>query len=154
MSTHTARIDWSLADGDDFAQRRYSRAHTLTFDGGTIVTGSPSPSLVPEPFSNPAGVDPEELLVAALSACHMLWFLDLTSRQGRVVERYADQAEGVMARNPDGKLAMTRVILRPEVRFAAPEPSATEVADLHHLAHEACFIASSVRTAVIVEPRA
>ena len=104
-------------------------------------------------MSDPTAVDPEEAFVAALSSCHMLWFLSLAVKRGWVVDAYADHASGTLGRNEDGKVAMTRVVLRPATAFSgASVPSSTEVAEVHHAAHEACFLASSVRTEVVVEP--
>lgn len=153
MSIYTAQIDWTLRDGDDFAARRYSRVHTITFDGGAELAGSPSPSIVRAPHSDSAGVDPEEMFVASLSACHMLFVLEFAARAGWTVERYRDAAEGVLAKDVEGRLAMTRVTLRPEIRFQSPEPSTAALSDLHHRAHAACFIANSVRTEVVVAPQ-
>lgn len=118
-----------------------------------MVPASSSPHVVPLPYSDPAGVDPEEAFVAALSSCHMLWFLDLAARAGWVVDQYRDKAEGVMARNPEGQLAMTRVTLRPAVQFAPGHaPTAQMQQTLHHRAHASCFIANSVKTEVLCEP--
>ena len=151
MSVHRATIDWSLDDGD-FLKRRYSRAHTLSFDGGVEVAGSPSPHIVPAPFLRADAVDPESAFTASLSACHMLWFLDLAARAGFVVASYRDEAEGTLGRNGAGKMAMTRVALRPAIAFTGERrPTAEELAGLHHAAHEACFIANSVTTEVVVE---
>ena len=151
MSAHRATVEWALDDGD-FLKRRYSRAHTLCFDGGVTVAGTPSPHIVPAPFSRADAVDPEALFTASLSACHMLWFLDLAARAGFVVASYRDAAEGTLAKNAAGKVAMTRVVLRPAITFAGEiRPASEEIAALHHAAHEACFIANSVTTEVVVE---
>lgn len=151
MSLHPATVEWTLGDGD-FLKRRYSRAHTLLFEGGLTVPGSPSPSIVPAPWSREGAVDPEAAFTASLSACHMLWFLDLAARAGFVVAAYTDRAEGALAKNAAGKMAMTRVVLRPEVKFTGDtRPSVEDIAALHHAAHEACFIANSVTTEVVVE---
>jgi len=151
MSLHRVTVDWRL-DGD-FAARRYSRAHTLSFDGGLTVPGSSSPHVVPLPYSREDALDPEAAFTAALSSCHMLWFLDLACRDGFEIAAYRDEAEGLLAKGPDGRMAMTRVVLRPAVTFAGERrPSAAEVEALHHRAHEACFIANSVKTEVVVEP--
>lgn len=153
MSQHTARTEWVRGD-QPFTDRRYSRAHTLRFDGGAVVPASSSPQVVPLPMSDASAVDPEEMFVAALSSCHLLWFLDLACRAGWCVDRYDDAAEGHMGRDADGHLAIIQVTLRPAVAFAGErQPDAAEVARLHHAAHEACFIARSVRCPVEVEPR-
>ena len=153
MSHYSARILWSRGD-QAFTDRRYSRAHRIRFDGGIDVAASSSPQVVPLPFSDAAAVDPEELFVASLSSCHMLWFLDLACRAGWCIDSYDDDALGTMARDDQGRLAMTEVVQRPAVAFAGERrPDDAEVARLHHAAHEACFIASSVRSEVRVEPR-
>jgi organic hydroperoxide reductase OsmC/OhrA len=153
MSSYSARVLWSRGD-QVFSDRRYRRSHRLLFDGGAELMGSSSPQVVPLPGSDPAGVDPEELFVASLSACHMLWFLDLACRAGHVVDSYDDAPEGLMARDGQGRLAMTEVTLQPRVAFAGAAPDPAEVLRLHHAAHEACFIANSVRSTVRVQPRA
>lgn len=154
MSQYSARIVWSRGD-QVFTDRRYSRAHRLHFDGGAELAGSSSPAVVPPPGSDPAAVDPEEMFVASLSSCHMLWFLDLACRAGWCVDRYEDDAQGTLAKDAGGRLAMTEVVLRPAVRFAGQrQPDAHALAQLHHAAHEACFIANSVRSALRVQPRA
>ena len=152
MSQYHATIAWQR-DGQPFSDRRYRRHHQWRFDGGAVVAGSSSPQVVPLPMSDPAAVDPEEAFVASLSSCHLLWFLDLACRAGWVVDDYRDDASGEMARNAEGRLAMTRVTLRPCVRFAGTrQPDADEIARLHEAAHQACFIANSVRTEVCCEP--
>lgn len=149
MGTYTATIVWQ--DDGQFASGRYSRGHEIRFDGGAVVRGSSSPHVVPLPFSDPAGVDPEEALVASVSACHMLWFLNLAQEAGLEVASYADEAEGVMGRVGRGKMAVTRIALRPRIRFAGAEPSAEQIERLHHEAHERCFIANSLKTEIVVE---
>jgi organic hydroperoxide reductase OsmC/OhrA len=152
MAQYTSTIAWER-HGANFLDRKYSRAHQWGFDGGTSVRGSSSPHVVRAPMSDPAAVDPEEAFVASLSSCHMLWFLDLACRAGFVVDEYRDVALGTMAKNAEGKLAMTLVVLRPEVWFAGPQPSSEEFSRLHHQAHEECFIAASVKTEVRCEPQ-
>jgi organic hydroperoxide reductase OsmC/OhrA len=151
---HTAHVAWQRGD-QPFVDHKYSRAHRWRFDGGVEVPASASPHVVPPPLSSPAAVDPEEAFVAALSSCHMLWFLSLAAKCGFRVDSYEDEAVGVMAKNSDGKLAMTDVTLRPRVVFSGDlQPGADAVAHLHEAAHDACFIANSVRTRVRVEPAA
>lgn len=151
MSQHTAIIEWERRR-QSFADGKYSRAHAWRFDGGAEVRASSSPHVVPLPWSDPAGVDPEEAFVASLSSCHMLWFLHFAARRGFVVERYRDEAVGAMETVEEKRLAITRVTLRPEVIFAGEKtPAAEDVDRLHRLAHENCFIANSVKTAVTVE---
>ena len=155
MSQHRARVAWRLVeDAEAFLAGRYSRAHTLGFDDGLEVPGTPSPSIVPAPWSRTAAVDPEAAFTSALSSCHMLWFLDLAKQAGFVVASYEDEAVGTLARVARGRLAMTRAVLRPRVVFAGEKsPTSEELAALHHRAHELCFIANSVTTEVVVEPR-
>ena len=149
---HTALIRWEAGDAD-FLGKRYSRAHTWTFDGGAVVPGSSSPLVVPLPMSDARAVDPEEAFVAALSSCHMLWFLDLASRAGIAIARYEDAAAGRMGRNAEGKLVVDVVTLRPRTRVTgARVPDAAELAALHHRAHEECFLANSVRCEIRCEP--
>lgn len=149
MGRHVAEIVWQ-SDGS-FASGQYSRRHELRFDGGAVVTASSSPQVVPPPLSDPAGVDPEEALVASISSCHMLWFLSLARELGLEVESYRDRAEGVLGRIAPGRMGMARVTLRPEIAFAGRQPDAQELERLHHEAHERCFIANSLRTKVVVE---
>ena len=151
MSTYTATIRWSRSGEGDFTKGQYSRAHSWEFDGGLTVPASPSPHIVPAPWNDPSGVDPEEAFVASLSSCHMLFFLEFSRRAGFVVDDYVDEAEGVLEKRADGKMAMTRVTLRPRVSWGGTPPDEGAIADLHHRAHEACFIANSVTSEVKVE---
>ncbi|MGH6625173.1 MAG: OsmC family protein [Burkholderiaceae bacterium] len=152
MSHYTAEVLWQR-DGQDFLGNRYSRRHLLRFDGGAEVAGSSSPHVVPVPMSDASAVDPEEAFVASLSSCHMLWFLSLAAKRRFCVDRYFDAAEGVMEKNAAGKMAMTLVTLRPEVKFSGERlPTREQIEQLHHQAHEECFIANSVRTEVRCEP--
>jgi organic hydroperoxide reductase OsmC/OhrA len=149
MAVYTADISWKLKDGEDFAKGRYSRGHTLSFDGGTIVPASASPHVVGR-WAVEAAVDPEEMLVAALSNCHMLSFLHLARLAGFIVASYRDHAEGVMEEIAPGRQAMTKVVLHPDIEWTGRAPDKTELDHLHHEAHELCFIANSVKTEVIV----
>jgi organic hydroperoxide reductase OsmC/OhrA len=151
VSTYTATIRWKRTGEGDFTKGQYSRAHEWTFDGGVTVPASASPHVVPAPWSDPAGVDPEEAFIASLSSCHMLFLIDFARRAGLTVDNYVDEAEGVMEKRSDGRIAMTRVTLRPRISWGGEAPDAAAVADLHHRAHEACFIANSVTTEVVVE---
>ena len=145
MSTYTATVLWQRGE-QVFTDNRYSRRHDISFDGGITLAGSSSPHVVPTPYSDPSAVDPEEAFVAALSSCHMLWFLSLAGRAGWCVDRYEDAAEGVMAAGADGRLMMTVVTLKPTVRFHGKQPTDAEHAALHEAAHHACFIANSVKS--------
>lgn len=146
MSEHRATVSWERTT-EDFTYETYPRAHTWEFDGGVVVPASAAPGYA----GDPDRVDPEEAFVAALSSCHMLTFLALAARKRLVVDRYRDVAVGEMEKNADGKLAITRVVLRPEVTFQEP-PAPDVVEQMHHKAHEHCFIANSVKTDVVVEP--
>ena len=153
MHSHTARVTWERGE-EPFVDNLYSRRHVLRFDGGAEVAGSSSPGVVPVPMSDPAAVDPEEAFVASIASCHMLWFLSLAAAKQWRVDRYDDEASGVMEKNAEGRLAITRVTLRPAVAFSGERmPSPGEIGQLHHRAHERCFIANSVRTEIVVEPR-
>jgi len=153
MSEHKATISWNRTE-PDFLKGKYSREHTWTFDGGLTVPASPSPSVVPAPWSNPAHVDPEEAYVASISSCHMLTFLFLASRKGFVVDRYSDEAVGVITKNEQGVPWISSVTLHPSIVFSGERlPTPTDEEQLHHLAHEQCFIANSIKSAVTVEPK-
>jgi organic hydroperoxide reductase OsmC/OhrA len=152
MATHTATVAWSR-NGATFTDQRYSRAHQWRFDGGAVVPASSSPHIVPLPHSDAAAVDPEEAFIAALSSCHMLFFLSIAAAAGFVVERYEDSAEGRLAKNAAGRVVMTTVSLRPHATFAeGRRPSEEELHAMHHQAHEQCFLASSVRCEIECTP--
>jgi organic hydroperoxide reductase OsmC/OhrA len=148
MGKHIAQIEWR-SDGR-FKSGRYSRAHVWRFDGGAEIRASASPAVVPVPMSDPAGVDPEEALVASVASCHMLWFLSLAQAAGIAVESYADAVEGEMGRIAPGRIALARITLRPRIGFAGPAPDQALLDRLHAEAHEKCFIANSLRTEVVV----
>lgn len=151
MHTYEATVSWKKGD-QNFSDNRYSRAHIWRFDGGAQVAASSSPLSVPEPMSVAANVDPEEALIAATSSCHMLFFLSFAARGGFVVDDYVDRAVGVMEKGSDGKIAITRITLRPAIRFSGERhPTAHELADLHHRSHDACYIANSIKAEVTVE---
>jgi len=151
MSEHKATIRWKQRS-PDFLRGQYSREHTWTFDGGITIAASPSPSVVPVPNSNPANVDPEEAYVAALASCHMLTFLFLASRQGVTVESYDDEAVGVMTKDERGIPWVSRVTLRPTIVYGGQtSPGPAEVDQLHHRAHEQCYLANSVKTEIVVK---
>jgi organic hydroperoxide reductase OsmC/OhrA len=148
MSEHRATIAWRRTS-ESFDYEAYNRDHEWTFEGGVRVPASSAPDFK----GDPARVDPEKALVAALSSCHMLTFLAVCARKRLVVDAYDDEAVGYLEKNAEGKLAVTRVVLRPRVRFGGDGPPPDdELARLHDKAHHACFIANSVRTEVTVEP--
>lgn len=150
MSVHRAVVHWRSTDAP-FTYETYTRAHVWRFEGGAEVQASAAPSY----RGDPDLVDPEEAFVASLASCHLLTFLAIAAREGLVVEDYQDAPEGVLERNDAGRFSMTRVVLRPRVTFggAAPALAPDVLARLHARAHEECFIANSVRTEVLVEPR-
>ena len=149
MSTYRATVDWRCEG--DFASRRYSRVHQISFDGGLTVPGTAGPANVNPRYSMEGAMDPEQAFVAALSACHMLWFLDIAARAGFLAETYRDEAEGTLAQGEDRRQQMTRVVLRPRIAWSGRAPTAEELAGLHHRAHEECFIANSVKSDVVIE---
>jgi organic hydroperoxide reductase OsmC/OhrA len=150
--SYDVQIRWSRGDAV-FTDNRYSRAHTWHFDGGIEVPASSSPHVVRLPLSSAAAVDPEEAFVASLSSCHMLWFLSIAAQAGWRVDRYADGAVGVLGKNAAGKIAVTVVTLHPHATFSGPKlPSREEVVEMHHKAHNECFIANSVTTDIRCEP--
>ena len=152
MSEYKATISWYRKDEEDFLQSQYSRGHDWTFDGGTVVPASSSPQVVPLPYSVEANVDPEEAFVASLSSCHMLLFLSIAAKRRFIVDSYIDNAVGTMERDTNGKLSITRVKLRPQIVFSGEkQPTAEQIAKMHHQSHEQCFIANSVKTEVITE---
>ena len=149
MAEHKATVEWRSGGG--FQSGNYSRAHLWRFDGGAEVPGSSSPHVVRPPMSDPAAVDPEEALIAAASSCHMLWFLGLAREAGFDAASYRDEASGRMGKDERGRMAFTRIVLRPEIEWVGEGPDAEALARLHHAAHEACFIANSLRCEVVVE---
>lgn len=151
MAEHKAIIRWKRTS-EEFLQGRYSREHTWTFDGGATVAASPSPTVVPAPWSNPAHVDPEEAYVASISSCHMLTFLFLASKAGFQVDSYEDESVGVMTKNEKGVPWVSLVTLNPRIAYGGARlPTSEDVARLHHLAHEQCFIANSIKTEVNIQ---
>jgi len=152
MSEHTAKIIWSRGD-QHFLDNHYSRKHAIQLDGGLEIPASSSPHNVPLPYSDESAADPEELLVAALSNCHMLWFLAIAAKRGFRVDSYEDKAAGTMAKNTNGKLFLAQVILTPITTFSGDRiPTYEELKTLHNKAHEECFIANSVLTEIIIKP--
>ena len=151
MHRYEVRIAW-MRDGARFSDNRYSRGHEWSFDGGVKVKASASPWVVPLPYSVAEAVDPEEALVAAASSCHMLWFLSIAAKRGFVVDNYVDDAFGVMEKDVGGKLFISRITLRPKVRFSGDSlPTDPQLQSLHYAAHDECFIANSLKSEVVVE---
>jgi organic hydroperoxide reductase OsmC/OhrA len=150
MSEHKATIRWKRAS-PDFLKGKYSREHTWSFDGGLTVPASPAPSSVPAPYSNPANIDPEEAFVAAVSSCHMLTFLYLAYKQGFQVDSYDDEAVGLLTKNEKGIPWVSSITLYPKIIYGGEKlPTPSDEERLHHLAHEQCIIANSIKTEVTV----
>jgi organic hydroperoxide reductase OsmC/OhrA len=145
MAEHKITLTWDDG-GKPFTYDSYPREHVIAYKNGqqSVVT-----SAAPAYKGDGSHADPEDLLVAALSSCHMLSFLAICTKKKITVKSYRDEAVGFLE-NDNGKLWITRVILRPQADCdATPE----KLAEIHHLAHEACFIANSVKTDISVEPR-
>lgn len=151
MSTYFAKVKWKSNSHEDFAKNRYSRAHEWSFDGGITVPASSSVHAVRLPFSVEEAVDPEEALVAAASSCHMLSFLWVVSKRGFVIESYEDNAVGEMTKNELGKEWISRISLDPQIAWGDKTPTAEELAEMHHEAHEVCYIANSIKSEVVVK---
>ena len=150
---YTAEVMWHRQT-QKFIDGRYSRRHTIHFDGGLEVAGSSSPHTVPVPYSAPGAMDPEEALVSALSSCHMLWFLSIAAKAGFMVDKYHDSAVGYMGQDADGRTRMMTVLLRPEVTISGDrQPTPAEFEALHHQAHDDCYIANSVKAEVRCEAK-
>lgn len=154
MSDYSASVQWARSTHELFLDNQYSRGHTWTFDGGAVVAASAAPDVVPLPYSVAANVDPEEAFIASLASCHMLFFLAIAAKQKWVVDTYCDNAAGVLAKNAEGKMAMTLITLKPKVTFGGDhQPTVEQIQKIHHQAHERCFIANSVKTEVKVLPQ-
>ena len=149
MSEHRVKVNWTPGP-EGFSHESYNRDHVWTFESGIEVQASAAPGFQ----GNPGRVDPEEALVGALSSCHMLTFLAVAAKKRLIVDRYEDDAVGFLEKNAEGRLAVTRVTLRPKVAWGGEKaPSAEEIEKIHEKAHQACFIANSVSSEVSIEPR-
>jgi len=152
MSQYTAEVLWRRGE-QAFVDNRYSRKYAIKFDGGIEVAGSASPQVVPPPLSDLSAVDPEELLVAALAGCHMLWFLSIAAKRHFRVDRYVDAPTGVLSKNAAGQFSMTSFTLKPEATFSGDNlPTRAQIDEMHHEAHEKCNIANSINGEVRCEP--
>jgi organic hydroperoxide reductase OsmC/OhrA len=151
MSLHQATVEWRRL-GADFDYKTYDRGHWLSFGDDIRVPGTAARANIPETAPHSPGIDPEQAFVAAISSCHMLWFLHIAFTAKLVVDRYVDNASGLLEKNAEGKLAITSVKLRPTVTFSGTQPGAAELRALHEKAHDKCYIANSVRTEILVEP--
>ena len=152
MSEYSAKIVWKRQPEEAFSDNKYSRGHSWKFDGGAVVAASSAPSIVPAPYSVEANVDPEEAFIASLSSCHMLFFLAIARKRGFVIDQYIDNPTGIMEKDAEGKISITKVTLRPQVTFSGDkQPTMEKLEQMHHQAHEQCFIANSVKTQVVIE---
>jgi organic hydroperoxide reductase OsmC/OhrA len=151
MATYTAKIVWKNDSPDTFTKNRYSRAHTWSFDGGVEVPASSSPHSVRVPFSVEEAVDPEEALIASASSCHMLTFLWLAAKKGFLIESYEDNAVGEMTKDENGVEWISKITLNPQIAWGEKTPTAEELKELHHAAHEQCYIANSIKSEVVVK---
>ncbi len=149
MSEHRTALTWTLESGG-FSYKEYNREHEVRFAGGHSLRGSSAPDYLGK-AEHP---NPEEMLVAALSSCHMLTFLAVASKRGFIVARYEDHAVGYLEKNANGKLAITRAVLKPKVTFLEKTPDAEQLDRMHETSHKECFIANSVMTKITVEPPA
>ncbi|MCU0482298.1 MAG: OsmC family protein [Anaerolineae bacterium] len=150
--SYIVTVLWKKKPDEVFIDNKYSRSHTWVFDGGIELAASSSPHIVPLPMSNEFAIDPEEAFIASISSCHMLWFLSIVAGKNYIVEHYEDNAEGILGKDEDGKLAMTKVTLKPKVVFdSKTAPSQEQIEELHHLAHAKCFIANSVKTQITIQ---
>lgn len=152
MTEHIVLTRWRLRAGDEFRTGKYSRRHEWVFDSGQVINASPSVSVVRPPFSDPSCIDPEEAFVASISSCHLLTFLYLASKRGYTVNAYSARAVGRLEKNDKGVPWVSRVELYPQIEFAGDVPSAESLNQLHHDAHDQCFIANSVKTDIVVCP--
>jgi organic hydroperoxide reductase OsmC/OhrA len=147
---YRATIVWER-EGAGFTDGKYTRGHRWIFDGGLEVPASSAPSSVPLPYSREDAVDPEEALCAAVSSCHMLFFLAFAAKKRFVVDSYRDEAVATMSRNERGKLFVSGISLNPDVAFSGEtRPTQADLAELHHRAHAECYIANSILAEVTV----
>jgi organic hydroperoxide reductase OsmC/OhrA len=149
MSEHRVSLAWRRAT-PDFSYDTYDRTHTVMFNGGlTLETSAAVQYMGKEEYSNP-----EELLAASLASCHMLTFLAIAAKSRYVVDSYEDEATAVLGKNAEGNVAVTKIILKPKVAFSGEKrPDAAQLRSLHDKAGKNCFIESSLKSEVVVEPQ-
>ncbi|HEV7782243.1 MAG TPA: OsmC family protein [Chitinophagaceae bacterium] len=150
---YSAIITWQKQEDEQFEKGRYSRVHQWSFDGGMTIAASSSPSVVPLPMSDASLIDPEEAFLASLSSCHMLFFLSIAAKKRIIVERYKDHITGMMGPDSEGKMAMLNATLDPVIIFSGDQPSTETIRGIHELAHQSCYIASSVKTKIEIITR-
>lgn len=152
MSTYTAKITWKNDSPQTFTRNKYSRGHTWSFDGGIEVPASSSPHAVRVPYSVEAAVDPEEALVASASSCHMLTFLWIAATKGFLIDSYEDNPVGELTTGDDGKQWISKITLDPQIEWSGEKlPTSDELAEMHHSAHEQCYIANSIKSEVVIK---
>lgn len=145
MSEHTITLTWQR-ESEDFSYKNYNRSHQWDFGHGVTLAASAAPDYQ----GDPELVDPEQAFVAALASCHMLTFLAIASQKKYVVDRYEDEAIGILGKNSEGKMALIEVTLRPRVTFSGGQLDNQILAQLHEAAHKNCFLANSVKTHIKV----
>ena len=153
MAIYTATIAWKSDSPETFTTNKYTRGHVWEFDGGVSVPASSSPHAVRVPYSVEAAVDPEEALVASAASCHMLTFLWLAAKAGFNIASYTDNAVGEMSATENGSQWVSKITLDPQIEWLGDAPTAEQLADLHHRAHEGCYIANSIKSEIVVKSR-
>ena len=152
MSKYFAKINWVRDSHESYIDNKYSRGHEWIFNGGVVMQASSSPHVGPLPCSFEENVDPEEAFLASLSGCHMLFFLSIAAKRKYIVDSYMNNAVGIMEKDNDSKISMTKVILKPHAKFSGDkQPTIEQLEKMHHQSHELCFIANSVKTEVVTE---
>ena len=147
MSAHKASIQWKR-DTEDFNIKTYNRDHEVHFENGVVIPASAAVDFNGNSQLN----NPEDLFVASVMGCHMLTFLAVASIKKFTVDLYTDNAEGILEKDSSGKMVMNRIILRPQIVFSGSHnPTPQELEELHEKAHNGCFIANSIKSAVIIE---
>ncbi len=152
MSEYFVKVNWARGNDESYTDNKYSRGHEWIFDGGVTVQASSSPQVVPLPYSVEENVDPEEAFVASLSSCHMLFFLSVAAKKGYVIDSYVDNAVGIMEKDSDSKISITKITLSPHVQFSGDKkPTIEQLEKMHHQSHDQCFNANSVKTEIVTE---
>ena len=145
-----AKIEWQRGQ-QEFVDNKYSRQHSWEFDGGLVVPASASPDIVPLPYSVEYNLDPEEAFVAAVSSCHMLFFLSMAVKKQCRVNSYLDNAVGIMEKDETGVSSITRIKLQPRITGEAAELPVDTLQQMHEQAHKLCFIANSIKSEITID---
>jgi len=149
MSEHKVNLSWKN-ESEDFSYKKYDRTHIWEFEGGIVVNASAAP----EYFGKNEYVNPEEAFAASLASCHMLTFLAIASMKKFIIEIYEDNAVAILEKNEKSRIAVTKLYLRPKVTFTGDNiPDKVMIDEMHYRAHTECFIANSVLTKIIIDPR-